>query len=272
MSQAPTVCWTAVGAAVRGTSHQKQDLPCQDALQYATLPGEVLLAAVADGAGSAGLSDAGARCAVDTALDWLCARLEAAPPDDPQAWLELMAAVFRQARLAVLRLADEMDEPARDFAATLTCVVSAPGCLLIGQIGDGAVVARRADGELFTVTHSQRGEYANETNFLTQDDALEQVVIDLVAQASEDSPLTGLALMSDGLTRLALKRPDNDPHGPFFQPLFAFAEAAAAGLDGAQNRLAAFLASERVCQRTDDDKSLILAVRPAAQPNQAPQN
>lgn len=271
MNQTLTACWTAIGAAVQGTSHQKQGLPCQDALQYAVLPDDVLLAAVADGAGSAGLSDVGARCAVDAALDWLCARLTADQPADPEAWLDLMAAAFRQARLAVLRLADEIDEPARDFAPTLTCVVSAPGCLLIGQIGDGAVVARRADGEMFTVTRSQRGEYANETNFLTQDDALEQVVIDLVAQTSEDPPLTGLALMSDGLTRLALKRPDNDPHGPFFQPLFAFAETAGSS-DGAQNQLAAFLASERVCQRTDDDKTLILAVRAAAQPVEAPQN
>jgi len=72
-----------------------------------------------------------------------------------------------------------------------------------------------------------------------------------------------LAVMSDGLTRLALKLPANEPHPPFFQPLFAFASAAD-GQAQAEEQLAAFLASERVCARTDDDKSLVIAVPSSA--------
>jgi hypothetical protein len=77
-------------------------------------------------------------------------------------------------------------------------------------------------------------------------------------------PMQALAVMSDGLTRLALKRPTNEPHLPFFKPLFAFVEASAPSNDGAQasEALTAFLASPRVCERTDDDKALVLALRP----------
>jgi hypothetical protein len=69
-----------------------------------------------------------------------------------------------------------------------------------------------------------------------------------------------LALTTDGLLRLALKLPAYEPHPQFFQPLLTFArEAADETL--AQTELADFLASERVCTRTDDDKTLLLAVR-----------
>ena len=69
-----------------------------------------------------------------------------------------------------------------------------------------------------------------------------------------------LAVMSDGLTRLAIKLPADEPHLPFFQPLFAFV-AHADEEEQASRHLVDFLTSERVCARTDDDKSLVLAVR-----------
>jgi len=71
--------------------------------------------------------------------------------------------------------------------------------------------------------------------------------------------LAGLALMSDGLSRLALQLPAYTPHAPFFIPLWAFAAQAGMG-NLANQELAAFLASDRVCARTDDDKSLVIAV------------
>jgi DNA-directed RNA polymerase specialized sigma24 family protein len=116
------------------------------------------------------------------------------------------------------------------------------------------VVARRPDGEFFPVGRAQRGEYANETFFLSEEQALDRLAIHILRDAAD-----ALAVMSDGLTRLALKLPGYEPHAPFFQPLFAFAAACDDQKD-AEQRLAAFLASERVCARTDDDKTLVLAV------------
>jgi len=105
----------------------------------------------------------------------------------------------------------------------------------------------------------QRGEYANETHFLIQADALDQLVIDVY-----DTRVSALAVMSDGLIRLALRMPSQEPHAPFFQPLLNFVESTTDAA-GAARQLSAFLASERVNARTDDDKSLVLAVRvPAA--------
>jgi hypothetical protein len=69
-----------------------------------------------------------------------------------------------------------------------------------------------------------------------------------------------LALFSDGLQMLALKMPEGTPHAPFFGPLFRF--AASAEEDGpAVGTMEAFLRSPRVTQRTDDDLTLVIAIR-----------
>jgi hypothetical protein len=134
---------------------------------------------------------------------------------------------------------------------------------VVGQIGDGVVVAGEGEA-LVAVTRLQRGEYANETHFLTQANALEQLDISMV-----EHPVSALAVMSDGLVRLALKMPEQEPHAPFFRPLFRVIAAVAepgGALDEteAARQLSAFLGSERVNARTDDDKSLVLAVRVAS--------
>lgn len=249
--------WRVVGGTAVGSSHLRQGLPCQDALAYRLLPGGVLLAAVADGAGTAERSEAGSRLAVDEALACLEAGLGSDPPEDEAGWAGLMHLAFETARMALLALAESEGRPERDFAATLTCAVATSDCLVTGTLGDCPVIAEDEAG-LFIATQLQRGEYANETHFLTGEDALEQVQV-LVF----DQPVTRLALFSDGLARLALRLPSQDPHGPFFTPLFSFTEKIEDGPEAqtrASEQLEAFLNSERVCERTDDDKTLLLAV------------
>ena len=250
--------WQVIGAAVQGLSHQKLGLPCQDALKYHCLPSGILLVALADGAGSAVHAELGAQAAVQASLDWLLTRLENNRPAECCEWEELIWDSFQSARTALEQLAQEQDEPIRSFATTLTCLVATPEQLIVGQLGDGAVVTVGEDGSLHAVTTLQRGEYANETNFLTQDQALDLVAIQVI-----DEQVQALAVMSDGLTRLALKRPDNQPHPPFFKPLFAFVESSASSNDPARanDALVEFLTSPRVCERTDDDKTLVLALR-----------
>lgn len=246
--------WRVVGAAVRGISHERLDLPCQDAQGFRVLPGGILLAVIADGAGTAAFSDQGARVAVEETLRSLEAALEDARPANPGEWEDLLASAFFSARQAVINLADQSGENPREYACTLVGIAAAGDGLVAGQIGDGAVVARCVNDELFTVTRLQRGEYANETHFLVESDALVTAQIEYI-----DRPANALAVMSDGLIRLALKMPSQEPHAPFFHPLFRFA-AAEAGEEGAADKLTGFLGSGRVNERTDDDKSLVLAV------------
>src|SRR5919108_217744 len=76
-------CWRVVAASAPGTSHEKLGQPCQDAHHWATFPESVLVAAVADGAGSAELGHVGATIAARTAVETI-GRQEHLPrgPDD----------------------------------------------------------------------------------------------------------------------------------------------------------------------------------------------
>ena len=245
--------WQVVGASVIGTSHQEAATPCQDAHQYRLLEsGEVILA-VADGAGTAARSAEGAALAVKRAVDALEQACRENKPASDEAWSLCMRQCFGLARQAIADLAAQDGSPIRLFATTLTCAVLAETRIVLGQIGDGFAVAQDGHGTLLGLTTPQRGEYANEAAFLTMPQALD--CIDVTTQALNAK---AVALATDGLLRLALKLPGYTPHPPFFIPLFAFAagvtDAASAG-----QQLADFLASDRVCARTDDDKTLVLA-------------
>jgi len=246
--------WRVVGALASGTSHARLGLPCQDALAYQS--GErSLLVALSDGAGTAEYSQLGAQTAVQAALDSLAAVLERRLPAEGAGWQEALCAAFTDARSALQSLAEIEQQPLRAYAATLILAVATADGLAVAQLGDGAVVAGESPDKLFLVNRPQRGEYANETYFLTQEDALEQVQVSVYEKA-----VNYLAVMSDGLTRLAMRLPAHEPYLPFFQPLFAFATHADEE-QHATTHLQEFLTSERVCDRTDDDKSLVLAVR-----------
>ena len=256
-AQAPAMAisgWRVVGAAATGTSHERIGMPCQDALAYQANE-HSLLVALSDGAGSAERSQYGAHAAVTASLDALSAALEDGLPEDETVWHDALFAAITAARSALENLAEIEEQPLRAYAATLSLVIVTSDRLAVAQLGDGAVVAGETPEELFLVNRAQRGEYANETYFLTQEDALEQVQMSVI-----EKEVNSLAVMSDGLTRLAIKLPAQEPYLPFFQPLFAFA-AHANEEEQAARHLEDFLTSERVCARTDDDKSLVLAVR-----------
>lgn len=262
LSAPPPITWHVVGAAVQGVSHARLNLPCQDAQGYRLLPDGTLLVAVADGAGSARFSEQGADCAIEAALRSLSAAFEGNDPEDGADWERRLRGAFGDARGAVVSLAalsEDAETTPRDYAATLTCVVASAGRLAVGQVGDGAVIVVDGEGSLFAATRLQRGEYANETHFISEEDALEQMAVEVL-----EMNVAALAVMSDGLIRLALKMPAQQPHAPFFQPLFRFASSVQADSEAEQQasqQLAEFLTSERVNARTDDDKSLVLAVR-----------
>jgi hypothetical protein len=235
--------WRVVAASVEGTSHAGTDLGCQDAHAVATLDGGLVIA-VADGAGSAPRAGEGAGVAVAAAIGHAMANA-AAHDDDPAG---LATGCVDAARFALEEQA--ADDDLGELATTLLVVVALGSRLGMAQVGDGAVIVDTGVG-LQVVGAVERGEYLNETTFLTSSAWANERRVDRV-----DGSLEGVAVMSDGLQLLALDLAAMEAHVPFFEPLWAFARAE--GSTSAE--LAAFLASERVCARTDDDKTLVLAV------------
>jgi hypothetical protein len=244
--------WQVVAASTVGSRHAAAQRPCDDAHGHWQDPqGLVLLAA--DGAGSAPRAADGARSAVEAARAEAIPLLGTVGSEDRGTTRAGLTQVLMAAREALVALAAEDDAAPGDLATTLTVVLLAPRTIAVAQVGDGAVVLRRDPGQFELLVGPDHGEFVNETTFLTSDAFLDAAQI-TVADASG---VSGVAVMTDGLHVVALDLAAHAPHPPFFEPLFAFA----AGDGALDDDLAAFLGSESVCARTDDDKTLVLAVR-----------
>jgi len=74
--------------------------------------------------------------------------------------------------------------------------------------------------------------------------------------------LSEVALFTDGLQNLVLDYKENSPHSPFFDHMLTPLRSTGAGeQQGLSSALEDFLKSPRVNERTDDDKTLLLASR-----------
>ena len=247
--------WKVVAESVRGTSHEKSGAACQDSHFERIQSDEILLAAIADGAGSASRSELGSALAARTAVEALqrwCSRSLPWPESDDE-WASIMLGAMESARDAVEREADVQGISSRELASTLILLLATPLLVVGAQIGDGAAVVADAANNLTTLTVPQSGEYLNETMFLVSPQAVEQ------AQTAVWHGRVGfLAAFSDGLQMLALRMSDSSPFTPFFAPLFRFIQEQE-DMGEAREQLRKFLVSPRVTQRADDDLTLLLA-------------
>ena len=250
--------WSVIRASVQGTSHIKTGQPCQDSSSVAmNAPDGMLVAAVADGAGSAVLSADGSRIAADAATRSATRLLRLhTHPVYEGVLKEILQEAVNAARNALEAEAQKRESPLRDFATTLILAICAPEITGAAQIGDGAAVSTD-DGEsdeytLFSAP--QRGEYANTTNFITSDGW--QNTLDIKMRRVG---VNRVAMFTDGIQNIALSAASgNAPHAPFFDPLFNWAEKQE-DTEAARNGLVAFLSSPRVTARADDDLTLLLA-------------
>lgn len=218
--------------------------------------GAHLVAAMADGAGTAAEGGAGAALACTLAVEAFAdmvsggAAVSALTRDRAEAWLaDFQAAAQRRAEAAELT--------SRDYACTVMVALIGPSQGAFFQIGDGAMVVPRA-GEpsgYEWVFWPAAGEFINETWFATAPDARTHLEWALV-----DGPIDAFAAFTDGLQRLVLHYESRTAHDPFFEQMFGFVEADTPEA-ALFEPLTTFLRSEAVNARTDDDKSLILASR-----------
>ncbi len=250
------VSWRVIAAASAGTAHVARGAPCEDrcqaAVQMSTAGEPVLWMFVADGAGSAICGGDGAELSVQAAADTVSERLQHADfaPDR-----ELAEACLAAIRGRIDTAANAAERSPREFACTLVGVVSSPHQTLALQIGDGGIVLDVGNGIELAIT-PMNGEYANTTHFVTDDDAPQRLTVRTYAQ-----PVRRAAAFSDGLQRLALDMASGTPHEPLFTRLFGvLAAAAPAEPSDLHQALLRFLDGPGVNQRTDDDKSLALAV------------
>ena len=257
--------WVATSASVQGSAHAKRQEPCQDSSGYRIHTGRdqetaTLMAAAADGAGSAPLGGTGAQIAVQGSLQAAAELIDRAEAEGSPIDLEAVAKhAMLQARDQVHNHALEQQLSPKDFATTLLVAIADGHRIATAQIGDGAIVSGTADGTYELLTKPDQSEYVNETTFITASDAIDKLQL---AVTETSGPDIKIAIFTDGIQNLVLIR-DQDklsPHPPFFDAVFAWL-ANQSGDDSTQSNLAEFLESRRLRSRTSDDITLLLALQ-----------
>ncbi|MDX2263413.1 MAG: PP2C family serine/threonine-protein phosphatase [Hyphomicrobiales bacterium] len=260
--------WKIAAASALGTSHAKIETPCQDSFSTKLfrdrVGGDVLVAAVSDGAGSAKKAEQGS---------WLtCATIvEAAEIFLADGGLvgdirrETAADWIRMAQAAIDIRAENEGATRRDYACTLLVAVVGEDAAAIFQVGDGAVVVPDditvSDDVGWSWVHwPQHGEFANTTYFVTDERVDERMMFELCTRRIDE-----IALFTDGIERLVLHEASKTVFAPFFNRMLpAVRRLAAPGLDRKLSTdLEQYLNSPMICEKTDDDKTLVLATRRA---------
>ncbi len=238
--------WKLVYGSVTGTSHAHSGQPCQDYCAGG-VAGSTLFAACADGAGSAELSHLGSKAAVELFMQNAASLESALTREQIESWVDA-------ARARVLEMAAANDTTPRQLACTLLAAIVGENWAAFVQIGDGAIVFDGPEGYELAFW-PDTGEYANTTRFLTEDDYRANLRIEIIERR-----VTELAVFTDGLQMLALNFGQSKVHDRFFAPLFRTVKN---GPDEGTLRdsLLEFMGSKRVNDRTDDDKTLLLATR-----------
>lgn len=210
---------------------------------------------VADGAGSAKHGDVGSRLVVEYARFWATERRQSlARTSRPAAWAQRFRELLSGARGVLVDEASRRGVDVRELATTAIVVVVRRNVVAAAQIGDGASVINDADGRFDLLTQPSNGEFANETTFLTSDDALQHLQVRVKERAIDT-----VAVLTDGMQTLALDMRAMAPHAGFFHPFFRLLDQAPA--ERVEHAIRDFLGSERVRARTDDDVTLALACR-----------
>jgi tetratricopeptide (TPR) repeat protein len=218
------VTWKAIVRPAIGVSHEKQGMPCQDYGDYGIL-NNVIVGAVADGAGSAKYSDVGAKLVVESVVNHLlqvakriqrqkCTHCPSQALSQERAE-KLFTKTVSKARATLQQQADDKDYSITELACTLLVFVATPQWVAAMQIGDGFIVTRaQEDSEYQLLFRPDKGEFANETTFVTSANAISEMQVKVLPGKSEF-----ICASTDGLEKLAIRILDWTPFPPFFQPL-----------------------------------------------------
>lgn len=255
--------WQVYCARAQGSGHAATGQPCQDAVDIRCVPyGKrkrkpySVVLAVADGAGSAERSGEGSQLAVQSALDIIETQLRRkSRVRGTRTLKKVLELAFAGAKETITKKAEQDGAATSQFATTLLIAIAVDDRVVVGQTGDGAIVARTVGQEYNILIAPQKGQYRNETSFITDPSNLPIVL------AKARTTVDRIALFTDGLENLVIAQADGKPHPPFFDGLFRWIEMQHGDHEAVNKGLKRLLDDPKTRSKTNDDLSLAVACR-----------
>lgn len=233
----------SAGAAVTGTSHTRNQQPCQDAFEILIRTGGAV-ACVCDGAGSAARAEEGAQA--------LAKGVSVALSREPGRCLQ-QAGAFDLVAGAIEKVREELARKGElaDFHATLCGVLMSREGTLVFHLGDGVIFGIDPDNwEDCVVSEPENGEFAETTWFFTLADWRQRLRVFCAPPRYRC-----WFLMSDGAASFAARTAPWRPATNFLQPVQQY--LASATSYSASQALQATLDDPRTHSITGDDKTLV---------------
>jgi len=251
--------WKVTQASVTGKAHTIRGEPGQDFTKAGTIQisdNEFFIGIASDGAGSTSDGGKGAETACETLYTEIISSvrdlsdLSCITDQSVRNWVSA-------ARQAIVAQSHESGKRLKDYACTILGSVAGNDHAVFFQIGDGAIVTGSTSGEEYqTIFWPEQGEYANTTYFITDETYSDHLRIALAETPGE------IALFTDGLQNLVLSFSQKKAHAGFFRPLFeSLRNDSGNCYPGFSAQLETFLGRDDISARSDDDKSLVLAVQ-----------
>jgi len=192
--------WKVAGASVIGKQHEQAGGRCEDAWSSVrrALPcgHEALAVCVSDGAGSAESGWTGAQIVSRVLANWLVDNMEevfGGVADDRK---RVIASTLKR---VLRRAASGSGAALKSYACTIVATLTTTdGRWLAVHLGDGAIVGSFG-GSLRIVSAPRKGEFANETFFVTDNDAIESIDIQSGEAGDPTPPPEAFALFTDGV-------------------------------------------------------------------------
>jgi serine/threonine protein phosphatase PrpC len=239
------------GMSLTGKTHLAAgEKICQDAHGVKQLGKNLIVAAIADGLGSARHSETGAQAAVDIVLRFVEKYL-------PLQWhdaslMSLLQTAYNAALRVIYRIAEKQRHDIKEYDTTLTAVIYNGTNAVYGHVGDGGIVALSKWGEYSVLTTAQKGEEHN-------------VVVPLRMGpgywlfGTSGESLCSLLMMTDGIYDIVcpaqLAKKDPPVYINFIRPFMdtnILAVKTEKDFTKAQSEIQAYLDSEETKYITDD--------------------
>jgi hypothetical protein len=221
--------WTVAYASVIGSSHSKENLPCQDACEVKNLAEGWGIATLSDGAGSCRYADQGAQKTVQFAIhhfsNWIHRNhwIEKNYFPKEEEWHRISLDLLKVVKEDLLIFSKQNDMEFESLSCTLILLIYTPLGGLLTHIGDGRVGYLNTKQEWHSLMTPFKGEEANQTLFITSD------FEEYVESKAINEKILAFCLLSDGCEKSAFEcnlydrekgvyYDPNRPYPKFFDP------------------------------------------------------